>query len=93
MRIYRCYFLSERDGINEYENIEAHALDEAVDRALALLRQTAEAQGNRDLGRTEPAISGQEKTARPIQNFCLGRNGQSVHLKQSCDTAPGSPTG
>ncbi len=54
---------------------------------------TAEAQGNRDLGRTEPAISGQEKTARPIQNFCLRRNGQSVHLKQSCDTAPGSPTG
>ena len=47
MRIYRCYFLSERDGINEYENIEAHALDEAVDRALALLRQTAEAQGDK----------------------------------------------
>ena len=46
MRIYRCYFLNERDGIDGYENIEAHALDEAVDRALALLRQTAEAQGN-----------------------------------------------
>ena len=39
MRIYRCYFLSERDGINEYENIEAHSLDKAIDRALALLRQ------------------------------------------------------
>ena len=39
MRIYRCYFLNERGGIEAYENIEAHALDEAIDRALALLRQ------------------------------------------------------
>ena len=39
MRICRCYSLNERDGIDGYENIEAHALDEAIDRALALLRQ------------------------------------------------------
>jgi hypothetical protein len=39
MRVYRCYFLNERDRIEAYENIEAHALDEAIDRALALLRQ------------------------------------------------------
>ena len=39
MRVYRCYFLNDRDGIEGYENIEAHALHEAIDRALALLRQ------------------------------------------------------
>ena len=39
MRVYRCYFLNERDRIDGYENIEARALDEAVDRGLALLRQ------------------------------------------------------
>lgn len=39
MRVYRCYFLNERDGIEGYESIEAHALDEAISRALALLRQ------------------------------------------------------
>ena len=42
MRVFRCYFLNERDRIETYENIEAHALDEAVDRALALLRQQRE---------------------------------------------------
>ena len=39
MHVYRCYFLNERDRIEAYENIEADALQEAVDRALALLRQ------------------------------------------------------
>ena len=39
MRVFRCYFLNERDRIEDYENIEADALQEAVDRALALLRQ------------------------------------------------------
>ena len=39
MRVYRCYFLNERDRIEAHENIEAHAVQEAVDRALALLRQ------------------------------------------------------
>jgi len=39
MRVYRCYFLNERHRIETYENIEACALDEAIDRALALLRQ------------------------------------------------------
>jgi len=38
VRVYRCYFLNERDRIEAYENIEADALQEAVDRALALLR-------------------------------------------------------
>ena len=38
MRVYRCYFLNERDRIEAYENIEAHSLDKAMDRALALLR-------------------------------------------------------
>jgi hypothetical protein len=38
MRVYRCYFLNERDRIQASENIEAHALDDAIDRALALLR-------------------------------------------------------
>ena len=38
MHVYRCYFLNDGDGIEGYENIEAHALHEAVDRALALLR-------------------------------------------------------
>ena len=39
MRVYRCYFLNEQDRIEAYENVEAHALDEAVNRALALLRR------------------------------------------------------
>ena len=39
MRVYRCYFLNERDRIEAYENIEAHVVQEAVDRALALLRR------------------------------------------------------
>ena len=30
MRVFRCYFLNERDRIEDYENIEALALDEAV---------------------------------------------------------------
>jgi len=42
MRVYRCYFLNEWDGIDAYENIEADALDEAVNTALALLRQRRE---------------------------------------------------
>jgi hypothetical protein len=42
MRVYRCYFLNERDRVLTYENIEARALDEAIDRALALLRQQPE---------------------------------------------------
>ena len=45
MRVYRCYFLNDRDGIDGYENIEAHALDEAVNRALALLRQHPKLKG------------------------------------------------
>ena len=39
MRVYRCYFVNEQHRIDGYENIEAHALGEALDRALALLRQ------------------------------------------------------
>ena len=39
MRVFRCYFLNERDRIEASENIEAHALDDAIDRALTLLRQ------------------------------------------------------
>jgi len=45
MRVYRCYFLNEWDGIDAYENIEADALDEAVNTALALLRQRREHKG------------------------------------------------
>jgi len=45
MRVYRCYFLNERDRIEAYENIEADALQEAVDRALALLRQQPKHKG------------------------------------------------
>ena len=39
MRVFRCYFVNGRDGIEAHENIEAQALDEAIDRALALLRK------------------------------------------------------
>jgi hypothetical protein len=42
VRVYRCYFLNKQDRIEAYENIAAHALDEAIDRALALLRQQPE---------------------------------------------------
>jgi len=42
MRRYHCYFVNKQDRIAGYENIEAPALDEAVDRALALLRQQPE---------------------------------------------------
>ena len=36
MRVFRCHFLNAPGRI---ETIEAQALDEAIDRALALLRQ------------------------------------------------------
>ena len=45
MRVYRCYFLNEWDGIDGYENIEADALDQAVNTALALLRQQPKHKG------------------------------------------------
>ena len=39
MRVFRCHFTNARDRIETSETIEAQALDEAIDRALALLRQ------------------------------------------------------
>ena len=39
MNVYRCYLLHARDRIGAFENIEARELDEAVDRARAMLRQ------------------------------------------------------
>jgi hypothetical protein len=36
---YRCYFLSDQDRIQSAENLEAARLDEAIDRALAMLGQ------------------------------------------------------
>ena len=39
MASYRCYFLDTADHIRAAEVIEADALDGAVDRALALLRE------------------------------------------------------
>ena len=68
MRVYRCYFLNERDRIEAYENIEADALQEAVDRAFALLAAQAP-QGNRNLGWAEPALSRPEKTTWAVQDF------------------------
>ena len=38
MRSYRCYFLNDRDQIQASEIIEAQALREAIDRALAMLK-------------------------------------------------------
>ena len=38
MPSYRCYFLNDQDHIQAYESIEADALGEAVDRALAMLK-------------------------------------------------------
>jgi len=61
MRVYRCYFLNERDRIEAYETIEAHAVQSRPGtRAAAAAPQ---AQDDRNLGWAEPAISGQEKTA------------------------------
>ena len=62
MRVYRCYFLNEWDGIDGYENIEAHALDEAVNRALALLRQQPKHKAIEIWDGPTPALSGPEKT-------------------------------
>jgi hypothetical protein len=45
VRVFRCYFLSEQDRIEGYENIEARALDEAIGRALALLRRQPKHKG------------------------------------------------
>lgn len=42
MRLFRCHFLNGRDGVEASETIEAQALDEAIDRALALLRRQPE---------------------------------------------------
>jgi hypothetical protein len=39
VRVFRCHFLNGRDRIETSETIEAQALDEAIDRAFALLRQ------------------------------------------------------
>lgn len=39
MHIFRCYLLNSAGHIAEAEWIEAEALDEAVDRAFALLRE------------------------------------------------------
>jgi hypothetical protein len=42
MHVYRCYFLNQDDRIRAFENIEADALTEALDRAFALLREQPE---------------------------------------------------
>ena len=39
MRVFRFHFLNAPGRIETFETIEAQALDEAIDRALALLRQ------------------------------------------------------
>ena len=77
MRVYRCYFLNERGRTEADENIEAHALDEAVDRALALLRQ----QSNHKAVETEPAISRQEKATWAVQDLysSLNTRARSTH--------------
>ena len=71
MRVYRCYFLNDRDRIEGCENVEADALHEAIDRALArAAAAAAEApQGDRDLGRTTPAL--------PVEDFYLRPKRQS----------------
>ena len=38
MPVYRCYFLDDEDHIKAYESIEADALSEALERALAMLK-------------------------------------------------------
>jgi hypothetical protein len=38
MPTYRCYFLDYQDHIEAAENIRADCLDEAIDRALAMLK-------------------------------------------------------
>jgi hypothetical protein len=38
MHIYRCYFLSEDDHVQSFEVIEVASLNEAIDRALAMLK-------------------------------------------------------
>ena len=65
MRIYRCYFLNERGGIDGYEHIEAHALDEAIDRALALLRQQPKHKAMR-FGKDLTGSLARRKTARVV---------------------------
>jgi hypothetical protein len=80
MRVYRCYFLNERGRTEADENIEAHAPDEAVDRALALLRQ----QSNHKAVETEPAISRQEKATWAVQDLysSLNTRARSTHQNQ-----------
>ena len=38
MPVYRCYFLDRHDHIQAADNIEVDALNEAIDRALVMLR-------------------------------------------------------
>jgi hypothetical protein len=39
MHVYRCFFLNEGDHIKAAEIIEADAIGEAIDKALAMLRE------------------------------------------------------
>jgi hypothetical protein len=39
MPSYRCYFLDQQAHIQAAENIDADALSEAIDKALAMLKQ------------------------------------------------------
>jgi hypothetical protein len=39
MKAYRCYFLNEQDRIESAEDVDADGLDEAIDKALLLLRR------------------------------------------------------
>ncbi|HEY4473064.1 MAG TPA: hypothetical protein VGN21_17975 [Stellaceae bacterium] len=41
MAIFRCYFLDSDDRIRASKDIDAGALDQAVEQGLAMLRQTS----------------------------------------------------
>jgi hypothetical protein len=45
MHVYRCFFLNELDQIKAAEIIEADELGEAIDQALAMLRERAQHRG------------------------------------------------
>lgn len=45
MSFYRCYFLNAHDRIAAAQNFDAGALSEAIDKALALLKEHPEHSG------------------------------------------------
>ena len=57
MPAFRCYLLDANDHIRAAEVIDAKALGDAIEKGLAMLRQSR-FEGARNLGRCDEGVSG-----------------------------------